>query len=153
MRRRIRLAVVAVALVASAVAAVPASAAVPSGSPSGKPVLGATGKPSPGPDDPKLSDEQLRKLKQQQAGRPGKHRSGLNDAQLADLARRLGVSKFRLVRALTHAKTATVDPRRLSPAVVRAFASELRLSRAQARKVLEFVFTAPAKKTVDGPKD
>jgi hypothetical protein len=149
MRRRIRLAVVMVALIASGFAAVPASAGVTTDWPPGKPAPTSTDKASPKPDQPKPSDEQLKKRKQQEAGPDGKRSRGLSDAQLADLARGIGVSKFRLIQALTHAKRATADPRQITPAVVRAFADELNISPRQARKVLTFVFQAPDKKDVD----
>ncbi|TQS43457.1 hypothetical protein [Cryptosporangium phraense] len=141
MRRRIRLAVVGVALIASGLAAVPASAGVVSG----KPVPTATGDVSPKPDPPKQSDDQLRKQKQRELGRRPKHAGGVSDAQLADLARRLGVSTPRLIRALSHAKRTTKDPERLSRSTVATFARELGISRAQARKVLTFVFVSPEK--------
>jgi hypothetical protein len=152
-RGHIRAAVVTVALVASAVTAGTAAAQTSSGLPSGKPLPTASDQVSTKPGDPKLTDEQLRKQKQAAVGR---HHRGLDDAQLADLARQLGVSKTRLIRALTAAKRAMIekgsDPSRPPPAaIVRTFARDLGISRVQARKVLEVVVASPDKVAAEKP--
>jgi len=167
MRGSIRVAVVAVALVASA--AVAGSAAQASTGPPvpgkplptaadkgpGKPEYGKPADKGPGePDHGKLSDEQLKKLKHREvtARRGGKHR--IDDAKLAELARNLGVSKSHLVKALTAVKLATIkagSPQgpQLTPTIVRKFACDLGITQAQAKKVLEYVFTSPDKGAPD----
>jgi hypothetical protein len=174
MLRRFRVAVVTVVLVASGVAVGTASADASSGLPSG--AQAAPGKPSPSapskleeskleqskpeqskPDRPPGSDEKFRKRKLHELGKR-KPRQGLSDAQLAHLARGLGVSESRLISALSTAKKAVGEKGktpgdRVTPAIVAAFAHELGISPIRARKVLEFVFEPPAEKEAKKPKN